>query len=152
MIGSFWCHLLCEQIVNEFMAVCWKKNLKCLKDMGSSLYQITLTHIPLIETRKHCGAETVQYLLELIFKDSFVSWHNGWCTGHWIKWSTFNNRWMFWNKVLCPACSVLVLFSHGMIKSKTIYKSYARVSSNSSSLGSQDEKLVKGTVYESFVN
>ena len=41
--------------------------------MGSSLYQITLTHIPLIETRKHCGAETVQYLLELIFKDSFVS-------------------------------------------------------------------------------
>ena len=38
--------------------------------MGSSSYQIALIYIPLIETHKHCGSETAQYILELIFKDS----------------------------------------------------------------------------------
>ena len=56
----------------EFIAVCWKKNLKCFEDMGSGLYEIALIRISLIKTYKHCGAKAAQYLLELIFKDSFV--------------------------------------------------------------------------------
>ena len=40
--------------------------------MRSGSYQITLIRIPLIETYKHCGAKTAQYVLELIVKDSFV--------------------------------------------------------------------------------
>ena len=42
--------IFCKQIVYEFIAVCWKKNLKCFEDMGSGLYEIALIHIPLIET------------------------------------------------------------------------------------------------------
>ena len=102
-------NFFCKQIVYEFIAVCWKKNLKYPEDMGSGLYQIALIRIPLIETYKHCCAKTAQYLLELIFKDSFVMWHNGW-----IKWSTFDNLWMFWNKALCPTHSVPSFFHLGL--------------------------------------
>ena len=40
--------------------------------MGCGLYEIALIRFLLIETCKHCGAKAAQYLLELIFKDSFV--------------------------------------------------------------------------------